>query len=134
MALNANQKRYVKNKLSGMSRSGAYMDAYDTEDEDYARKAAHRLMTTNDDVRKTIREGLDAAIQEAQEILEADSIESVETLIDLRKAGDKEDGIRFRAAESILDRAGLKATEKAEVTGTLEIKVDLPEGITLGDL
>lgn len=132
--MNANQKKFVKNRIKGMSRTEAYMDAYGTEDRVYARTAASRLMNTNDRVREAMRNYLDGAIQEAQELLEADSTEAAETLIELRKDGSKEDGVRIRAAQDILDRAGLKPVEKAEIFGSLDISVELPEGVTLADI
>ncbi len=123
MAMNPNRKKFIRGILSGKSRIDAYMEAYGTENRDYASKAASRLLMKNDEVRAELRERLDTALDEAQQMLELEAIDSVKCIVKLRGRSDKDDNVKLRAAQDILDRAGLKPKEQVEHSGDMGVNV-----------
>lgn len=138
--LNANHKRFIKARLSGKSQTQAYMDAYeiDKKKRDYAGMAAARLMIGNDRVREAINERMDQATAEATDSLTLAMSEAADTVIEIMQDGSKEDGVRLRAAEYLIDRGLGKPRTNLNVDGSIardiNIVMNLPEGGTIDDL
>lgn len=129
---NANHKRFIRYRISGLSRTDAYMKAYNIGDEDpeklkKKRRAAQihasRLMVTNGDIRKEIARGIDESFAKAQEVFSLDLGEAAEAIVEIRKTGTKEDVVKLRAAEYIVDRNMGKPKTDVNIEG--EIKGDI---------
>jgi hypothetical protein len=137
--LNVNQKRFIKYRVGGLSRADAYMKAYGNKNKDSARRRASDLVRTNQDVRKEINRRLDESTEEAQETFALEMSEAAATIAEIRESGTKEDAVRLRAAEYIVDRGmGKPRTDvnlEGEIKGdiTLITAITRPEGWKDGD-
>jgi hypothetical protein len=136
--LTENQKRYIRFRTSGHSRVDAYMKAYKTKNRDYASKAAHRLMKNYDEVRKEINRRMDESTEEAQATFALEMSEAAAAIVEMAKTGSKEDGVRLRAAEYIIDRGlGKPRTDvnfDGDLKGDLNIVLKLPEDLDVDNI
>ncbi len=132
--LNANQKRFIKHRISGLSRADAYMKAYNNKNRDSARKRASDLIRTNQDVSKEITRRINESAEEAQDTLALELAGAAATIAEIRKSGTKGANVRLRAAEYIIDRAlGKPRTDVnlgGELQGEMTVQfVGIPEGM-----
>lgn len=138
--LNPNHKRFVEYRLQGASRADAYIKAYNLPEgkRDYARKAAQKLMVTNQDVTAAIDRGLEQCIKQAKEILTLEMADAADTITEIKGSGTKDDAIRLRAAEYITDRGlGKPRTDvnlEGELKSDLNIKLSLPGDLNVDDV
>lgn len=127
--LNENQKRFIEHRLSGMGRVDAYMKAYDCDNRVSATANVCRLMIRNDNVKAELDRRLNECISEAMETLRTEANRSAEAVATIRDMGNKEYTVRLAAAKDILDRVGLKPTDKHEHSGQIEHIVTLQDVI-----
>ncbi len=123
--LNANHKRFIRYRVSGLSKTAAYIKAYklDADKREYAYIAARRLLIRNDLVRKEINRRLDESTEEAQRTFALGMADAASTIVEIMQDGSKDDSVRLRAAEYIIDRGLGKPRTDVNLGG--EIKGDI---------
>jgi hypothetical protein len=137
MALNPRHARFVKLYASGgMSRSEAYEAVYGKKKNGSARQLAHQLITNNDEVKAKIKESVDEVLESGQERLLLELDETLDKYFFIRSGGNAEFNTQLRACMDHMDRIGLKAPEKIDLTqkGDLNIKLELPEDLDIDDI
>jgi hypothetical protein len=145
--LNPQHKRFIRYRVSGLSRTDAYMKAYNITDGDpdklsekrrSAQRNASRLVNTFEYIREEIIRRMDESTEEAQETFSLEMAGAADTVAEIMRSGTKNDGVRLRAAEYIVDRGlGKPRTDvnlEGAITGDLNIKLELPEEIDVDKL
>lgn len=125
---NANHKQFIRYRISGLSRTDAYMKAYNITDEDpkelkrkrrLAQINACHLVTTNNNIRKAIDQAIEESRVEAERTLALDLASAADTITEIREKGTVEDNTRLKAATYEIDRAMGKPRTDVNIDGTI---------------
>lgn len=134
--LNTRHKKFIKARLSGKSGTEAYMSAYELKPEqrESAWSGASRLLS-NAKVAEAIERGMNESLEAAQTTLNIAMEEAASEVVGIMQDGTKEDGIRLRAAEYIIDRGLGKPKTIMDVDQTthsdLNINLQFPEDLDI---
>jgi hypothetical protein len=108
---------------SGMSAKDAYLKAgYKTSKLDYAYRNASEILR-NPDIRQAIDEQLDDFTKNVADKIKQSTEEAFEKLLSLMRGAENE-FVQFNVGKDILDRAGLKPTDKLEQKHSGNIKIE----------
>lgn len=128
VGLNDRQQKFVEGVLKGKTYVSAYREAgYEASKDTVAWTLASRLFR-NDQVKAEIQRRRDENLAKdmiSLDILRADAMIQAQRLI---REGTNDDRVKADMVKDILDRAGLKPTDKQQ------LNVNANVGITLGDI